>query len=204
LGPGAAVAEAPEPTRLILAVDISNYGGRLSDAQVAGLAAAGVEHVIVRISLEDTPRQAITAQQLATLRACGMSVSGYLFPDYNQQPSACIKRALGLAGAINTLWIDIEGAGLPSAQAIGNWVRSARSSCPVRIGIYTAAWVVAGIRGLNLADFPLWAAAYGPRPDSLDVSFGGWQAAAGIQFADTVTVGGVSCDLNIFDAAALG
>jgi len=190
----------PSPSKPLLVADISNYGGTLTDAQVEGLQAAGVAHVIARISMEDKARQAITRQQITALRGHGMPVSGYLFPDYSAKPATHIAEVLSHAGDISSLWIDIEGEGLPSFSVMADWIRAARSSCPVRMGIYTAAWVVRKFPGWgDLSDFPLWAAVYDTFR-GFDVAFGGWTHAAGIQYQNTATVGGVSCDLSWFES----
>ena len=182
----------------ISVADVSNYSGTLTPEQAEGLATA-VEHVIVRISLESDELAAITRQQLAALRAAGVSVSGYLFPEYDADPATFIVRVLGLAGPVQTLWIDVEPPGLPSAAVIQDWIRRAAAVSPVPVGVYTAAWVIRQLAGWEPMDLPLWAAQYGERPTSLEVDFGGWTRAAGIQYAEGVRVAGVLCDLSVFD-----
>ena len=191
------------PADLILVADISNYTGPITAEQAEGLAAAGIEHVIVRISTESEELAAITKQQLATLRAAGMPVSGYLFPAYGADPGAYIARALGIAGPVRTLWMDVEPPDLPSAAGIRDWILRAAAACPMLVGIYTAAWVIRQLPSWESVPLPLWAAQYGERPASLAVSFGGWTRAAGIQYAADQTVAGVLCDLSVFDPAAL-
>ena len=188
---------------LVTVADISNYTGTLTAEQAEGLATA-VEHVIVRISLESEELAAITRQQLAVLRAAGVSVSGYLFPEYDADPATFIVRALGLAGPVRTLWIDVEPPGLPSAAVIQDWIRRAAAVSPVPVGIYTGAWVIWQLPGWEPMDLPLWSADYTNEPPaSLAVSYGGWSQAAGIQYRADTVIAGVLCDLSVFDTAAL-
>ncbi len=187
----------------ILVADISNYTGEITDAEVASLQAAGVGHVVVRISLEDGARQAITAEQLSALRARGVPVSGYIFPDYNRIPADYLSELFDLAGDLHSLWLDLEPPGMPSFAAFRDWANDARAASRVPVGIYTAAWCIAQIPDWEgLPDFPLWDANYAPFTD-LSVNFGGWTRAAGVQYEGSVQVGGVLCDLSKFNPAAL-
>ena len=188
---------------LVTVADVSNYTGPISPDQAESLAAAGIEHVIVRISPESEDLAAITRQQLGVLRAAGLAVSGYLFPEYDAAPGESLARALGISGPLRTLWIDVEPPGLPSAVIIRSWIVRAAEASPVPVGVYTSGWVLAQLPGWEPITLPLWAAAYGERPDSLEVAFGGWMRAAGIQYSADVRVGGVLCDLSVFDARAL-
>jgi hypothetical protein len=198
--PGAAVAEAPEPAPYLLAADISNYSGYLSSDQVVALAEAGVEHVIVRISLEDAARRAITSQQLKTLRAHGIPVSGYFFPCYDTPPSQFMPAVLALAGEVSSLWVDVEPPDLPDPYTIASWIWAASAVCPIDLGIYSAKW--AWPAGLDMSNYPLWEAAYRPFT-GLEVNYAGWTRAAGIQYEGSTTVGGVLCDLSWFEASVL-
>ncbi len=160
--------------------------------------------MIVRISTESPELGAITRQQLAALRAHGVPVSGYIFPDYSQTPADFLAEAFKLASELRSLWLDLEPPGMPSFAAFRDWARGARAASKVPLGIYTAAWCIAQIPDWgDLSDFPLWDANYGPFK-GLDVNFAGWTRAAGVQYAGDSTVAGVSCDLSWFDPAVFG
>jgi hypothetical protein len=191
-------------SRLMLVADISNYTGNIGDAGVIALEAAGVAHVIVRISLEDAAREAITVEQLSALRARNVAVSGYIFPDYSRVPADYLAEVFNLAGEIRSLWLDLEPPGMPRFAAFHDWAIGARAASRVPVGIYTAAWCVAQIPDWgDISDFPLWAADHGPFK-GLAVDFGGWTRAAGVQCAGSIPIGKVLCDLSWFDPVALG
>lgn len=203
-GPALPAQPSPDSNALILVADVSNYSGPLSDGQVEGLIAAGVAHVIVRISTETGGLEAITRQQLATLRTHGMSVSGYIFPDYGRGPADFLAEVFNVAGEIRSLWLDLEPPGMPSFAQFRDWASAARAASKVLVGIYTSAWVIAQLPDWEgLSDFDLWDANYGPFKD-LTVNFGGWSKAAGVQYAGSVEIGGVLCDLSFFDPVAIG
>ena len=207
--PAPPVQPPPGPSALALVIDVSNYSGRISDAQVEAMIAAGVAGVIVRVDTADPGRIAIMQQQLAVLRSHGVPVGGYVFPDYEQRPADFLATLFSLTGRLGSLWVDLEPVGdaLPCTFAVFRWWMSqAALYCPAgtALGIYTAAWVVQlfGAKWQPLP-FPLWAASYGGRPASLAVNFGGWAYAGGIQFSDAGDMAGVSCDLSAFDPAIL-
>ncbi len=188
----------------VLVADISNYTGAITDAEATALEAAGVVHVTVRISLEDTVRAAITAEQLSALRAHGMPVSGYVFPDYNRVPADYLADVFNVAGDIRTLWLDLEPPGMPSFAVFRDWAEGARAASKAPVGVYTAAWCIAQIPDWQpMSDFPLWDANYKTFAD-LAVNFGGWTRAAGVQYQGSAQIGGVLCDMSMFDPTALG
>ncbi len=92
---------------------------------------------------------------------------------------------------------------MPSFEALSTWIRSARAACATKLGIHTAAWVVARFPDWgDLSGFPLWVAEYGHEKD-LAVGFGGWTRAVGLQYEADAVIGGVSCDLSWFEPQAL-
>ena len=203
-GNGANPPAAPVQNALALVADVSNYSGNITDAQAEAMKAAGVAGAIVRIDTADPGRIAIMQQQAGMFRAHGVSLGGYLFPNYEDRPADELTRVWQLAGPLRSLWIDLEPVSgvMPTSFAVFRWwMAQAALAMPsiTTLGIYTAAWVVQlfGAKWMPLP-YPLWAAAYGDRPTSLAINFGGWPYAAGIQFSDAGDIAGVSCDLSVF------
>lgn len=202
LFPGSKRKAAPA---LILVADASNFGGRITDAQVEAMIAAGVAGVIVRVATADPGRIAIMQGQLAVLRSHGVLVGGYVFPDYEQRPADFLATLFSLTGELRSLWVDLEGNVLPDFLTFKSWMEAARATGLVpHLGIYSASYIVARIADWDdMSVFPLWVADYGNKR-TLDVNFGGWRRAAGIQYAADTMIAGVPCDLSLFDPTALG
>lgn len=197
----------PDPNAILTIADVSNFTGRITDAQVEAMKAAGIAGAIVRIDTADPERIAIMQQQLAVFRSHSMPVAGYVFPDYDQGVAAFLADLFALTGELRSLWIDLElvSGVMPTSFSIFRWWMSqAAMYCPpaTKLGVYTAAWVVAKLPAWQPLPYPLWLAAYGERPSSLAVNVGGWTLAAGIQYSDKGDIAGVSCDLSVFQAEA--
>lgn len=195
--------EGVTPSTLGDVIDVSNYSGVVTDVQAEAIKVAGVVGVIVRIDTLNPERISIMQQQLAMFRSHGVPVEGYVFPDYDQGVEAFITDVFSLAGPLRSLWIDLEPVSdvMPTSFAIFRWwMGQASLYCPstTKLGVYTAEWVVAKLPAWQPLSYPLWAAAYGDKPTTLDVSFGGWSQAAGIQYSDKGNIAGVSCDMSIF------
>lgn len=206
---GAQPRSQPESSYPLVA-DVSNYSGRITDAQVEAMIAAGVAGVIVRVDTADPERIAIMQQQLAVLRSHGVSVGGYLFVDFNEMPTDELDRIWRLAGPLRSLWIDWEtvGGSLPATFAILRWwLQQAALVMPAitTLGLYTSAYQISQtpawrpLRGADGQLLPLWLADYTySRPMNLDVMAGGWTQASAIQFSDKGNIAGVNCDLSVF------
>ena len=206
---GAQPRSQPESSYPLVA-DVSNYSGRISDAQVEAMVAAGVAGVIVRVDTADPERIAIMQGQLAVLRSHDMPVGGYVFPDYEQRPADFLATLFSLAGELRSLWVDLEPVDgeMPCTFAVFKWWMSqAALAMPsiTTLGIYTSAWVIAQLPAWKALPFPLWLASYTYQPPvSLAIDVGGYSEAAGIQYSDAGDIAGVLCDLSFFDPAAIG
>ena len=192
---------------MVTCIDVSNFSGRITDAQVEAMITAGVAGVIVRVDTADPERITIMQGQLAVLRSHDMPVEGYVFPDYEQRPADFLAMLFSLAGELRSLWVDLEPVDgvMPCTFAVFKWwLGQAALAMPAgtTLGVYTARWVIDMLPAWKPLPYPLWAAAYtGTVPADLSVSFGGWQTAAGVQYSDKGNIAGVSCDLSVFAAA---
>lgn len=117
---------------MALCVDISNYSGRLSEAQVESLVAGGVALVVVRASLETGRGQReIAGQQMALLRGrLPFQVYAWCYWDASPEETARETRDL-IAPYIDgyyvdpthgrIAWLDAEDAP-PAGVDVADWL----------------------------------------------------------------------------------
>ncbi len=160
------------------------------------------EHVVVRLYLPgERPSQQHSLDQIASARANGCTVGGYVwaYPDFD--PRQTVQDGLALAERaglrLPVLWIDVETyEGKPGPGV--DWLRAAAEACQARgvqAGIYTAKWYVDAFlpEAVELANLPLWVAQYDGRPTLSDFEgLDGWAHAAGKQYR------GEGIDLDVF------
>lgn len=194
-----------KPVRVVKAVDISNFTGNITPAEVAALRAAGVEYVIVRLSWENSQIAAITATQIAALEADGqMPYGGYFFADWGQDATLMVKQFLATYPNLKSLWWDGETNGphevLPGGAAVNAWVYAAMSACPVPHGVYGNANSFSEVAYELRPDDALWLAGV----PSLDGANLGGHAAVGVQMPGQQQIAGLTVDVDEFEASALG
>jgi hypothetical protein len=149
--------------------------------------------------------------QIASARAAGCTVGGYVWCYGTLDPRKTVRDAIALARSANlalpVLWLDCEkytdsrGVTDPGPDAV--WLRAAideSRKLGVRPGIYTGGWwwheVMANTR--EFSDVPLWAAEYDGNPDLADFApFGGWTRASGKQWAEKLP-SGAGLDQDVF------
>lgn len=112
-----------------LAIDISNYTGRLDARACEIIQTAGVGLVVVRLSIEETAAQAeIAAQQVGALADAGIPWQGYVWAYFDMDPAEIWAEATrrldpawpGYHGA--TVWLDCEGA-VPDGADVVQWLQ---------------------------------------------------------------------------------
>jgi hypothetical protein len=190
---------------LQLALDISNYSGEITDAQVACWRANGYQHLVC-----GTQRPDLTRRQLLVAVRGGLSVDAYVYLYWADDVPARVRRALDTISGfpVGRLWLDCEDAtgGLPAAVIVDK-IAAGLAACGERpAGIYTGRWwwVPATGNSSRFAGVPLWHAEYTRSPEVLPDfaafrAYGGWSRPAMWQFQGTTTVCGVTVDRNMRD-----
>ena len=197
---------------MTLAVDISNYTGPITAANVNDWSNAGVGLAIVQAL--DPPAgfpAGQTRQQLATLNAAGMPAEAYVFFWFDSDP-AHVDRALALLQGLNVrrIWLDLEDVAAKNynQQDTEAKVADALQRCDAwgaaqgipqpRAGIYTGNWYWSNAAYMDntetFKDRDLWDANY----DFIGIasqgfrSYGGWRSCAIKQHIGSSAFGGVS------------
>lgn len=194
---------------LVRGIDVSSHQSRDLGSLIR---THGPKHVVVRMYLpEENPSQDHTRAQVASARAAGCTVGGYVWCYQDLDPQKTVRDAIALARSVHlmlpVLWLDCEtyknSSGVTERGPDAAWIRAAADECRtlgVRPGIYTARWWwrehMDNTR--EFADLPLWAAEYDDNPDVEDVTlFGGWARACGKQYAEKLP-SGAGLDQNVF------
>jgi hypothetical protein len=194
---------------LVHGIDVSSH--QSSDLRSL-IGAHRPTHVVVKLYLpEESISQDHTRAQIASARAAGCTVGGYVWCYRELDPRKTVRDAIALArsaGAeLPVLWLDCETYKVqgvvrdPGPNAA--WLRAAvdeSRALGVRPGIYTGRWwwreFMEDTR--EFADLPLWAAEYDGNTDIDDVTlFGGWTRASGKQWAEKLP-SGAGLDQNVF------
>lgn len=158
---------------------------------------------MVRLYLpEERPPQEHSLEQIASAKANGCSVSGYMWLYQNADPVEAARRAMSLAviaGDISRIWIDWEPYTDRTAPPVSKVLACAQEIewDGFKAGIYTGRWFAANQPGVDLlGDYPLWTADYSTAPASepplTPPLYGGWAEAAGHQWTST------PLDRNVF------
>lgn len=185
---------------MIYAVDVSNYQPADLSPYFDGWRQWGIEHVIVRLSTENPEMVDIARRQIASARAGGFSIGGYvwIYPHlaYWPQLSAAHDLATSAGAGIPVYWLDFEEQG---SQA-GSWSYSGitagidgvlkfAASVNIQPGIYTRPnWWTTYAQDTHLASMlPLWYVQVNGEVPNMDdwgsYAFGGWPGPTGKQYA---------------------
>ncbi len=220
---------------LDLVVDISNWQGPLTADLVRCWRDQGVSRVIVQAVAPPAPYPpGVTRQQIETCRQVGMPVDAYIWL-WLLGSWANFRWRLALLDGLDVdrVWLDVEDVSPDGLAATTVPQRIAqvhmalaeiRAAGHTAAGVYTGAWYWRGYMG-NTSEFvgePLWAALYGPRPqtwddfatvldgrwphalgdparpDGIDVpDFGGWTHATMVQYTSQGEICRGGLDLNV-------
>lgn len=194
---------------MIRGIDISNWDGEVTADLTACLKQNGIEHVVVRASLERPDLQAITRRQLQALTAAGIATSIYIWMYASWDPAQTVQSAVQLVDGFpeTQFWLDCEetsDVGAPAANV--TWIERAVAAIrnQGRIpGIYTGAWWWGPhtANATNFTDVRLWVADYDGVADvGVWAPFGGWPALTGKQYqgSDSGAICGIKVDLDVF------
>ncbi len=180
--------------------DVSNYTGKLSKEQVAGIITAGGKFLIA-----GTQEPLICQQQLAVARSAGLDIAAYVYLWFGYDIQAQVEDALRIISAYPDirLWLDVEDEMNNVAQAdIRVAVGKAIEVCQTAkqpYGIYTSRSKWHRLTGdWDGPDCPLWEAFY-DGVDTFDYfqPYGAWREPALKQYAGDVEFGGVKVDMNV-------
>lgn len=187
-------------TQIKKAVDMSKWGGPLTDAEARCFKDSGWQRVVVGIS--EVP---LARQQLTTARAAGLETHGYVYvywPTAAYFPEFAINNCGDL---IDFLWIDVEQETELSPAAVVHLIHQCVAVCEAKrmpCGIYTSLskWQTLTGNSQEFKDLPLWNAFYDDDPD-MDFArnpYGGWTHASMEQYGNTQSVCGQSVDVNVY------
>ena len=194
---------------LVRGIDVSSHQSR--DLRTL-ITAHRPSHVVVKLYLpEEVIDQEYSRAQIASAKAAGCTVGGYVWCYRDLDPRKTVRDAVALARSagveLPVLWLDCEAYRVngevrdPGPDAA--WLRAALDECRklgVKPGIYTGGWWWREYMGntREFAELPLWAAEYDDNPDVADVTlFGGWTRACGKQYAEKLP-SGAGLDQNVF------
>lgn len=183
---------------MTLAVDMSHWGGTLTDDEAACLARYGYRRVIVNTS------GGLTVQQAETARRHGLDVQAYVYlywlGDIRHQVLRAVQTARDVA---DFLWLDAEEdpGGMTPANVVF-LLRDAVAACTMPCGIYTRRswWRAHTGDSREFSRLPLWDAYYDGVPSFVYwTPYGGWARPAMKQYGGTQLVCGQSVDVNYYE-----
>lgn len=198
-----------------LGIDTSNYSGPLTPEQLTAVKAKGYDFAIVgcQTGLDGAN---YTAQQIAACQAAGIEVVGvYEFLYWDDRDLARMQHAASFGLPVR---VDCEYAVPPNwtPERVVEQIHAAcnyLTSLNLLAGIYTDRWIWPSLTGdsKDFSQYPLWHAAYttapaagtaGPPPnfDSF-TPYGGWSRPDVWQYAGSVRIAGVLCDLDAMEVA---
>lgn len=178
-----------------LAVDVSSWGGPLTDAEAQCLKESGYSKVIVNSYGPEARGQLETAYR----HAFALEIYTYLYWD-GQNPGR-VRRAEAMARGlpIRCHWLDVEERPIPAdfeAQ-----YRAAIEVALLPVGVYTGyyVWPDTG-NSRAFVHLPLWIAKYTGGPTLADCPelVPGWKPTMK-QFGGTREICGQSCDVNFYE-----
>jgi hypothetical protein len=194
---------------IVGAIDVSSHQSR--DLRTI-ISAHRPKHVVVKLYLpEESVSQDHSRAQIASARAAGCTIGGYVWCYRDLDPRKTIRDAVTLARSsglsLPILWLDCETYNVngevrdpgPDAPWLHAAVAEARA-LGVKVGLYTAGWWWRGFMAntREFAELPLWLAEFDGKSDIEDVNlFGGWTHASGKQWSDKLPGGG-ALDQDVF------
>ena len=184
-------------------VDMSKWGGPLSDTEAQCLTNAGVRLIITGTGHPSGAGVWARQQAESWLRNGGETLDAYIYLYMAGQPTTQVNAALGtLQGLpVRMWWLDAEDTESPhlTAQQRADFLESCLQALGSRTaGIYTGRWWWRPNMGNStaFAHLPLWNSYYDGDPDTDGLPYGGWVESAIEQYQGTTDFCGQSVDLN--------
>lgn len=194
---------------MLKGLDISNYNGVPSPGQLQSWRDQGIQHVVVRASLERQELSDIAHQQLQVLGDAGFRLAVYVWAYFSEDAVTTANEALSLYSEYSPdhYWLDCEEtdprwAGTSPSQRVA-WIHDFVGAVQAqggKPGIYTGQWwwVPYMDNSAEFSDLPLWDADYDGVADDNDWShYGGWSERAGKQYS------GNPIDLDVWHEESL-
>ncbi len=212
----------------MLALDASEWQGRLGQAQFDFAYAAGVRLYIAQLwgsGPTGTGMNDYAEAQLGFAEASGMALAGYIWipPDTTIKTGSLVQAGFDAAGryADKLAFVapDLEGGKLHPTNPVGRLMDVCKNitlrNKPIVIYCRKNNWpTVMGAGVTEFQQYPLWEARYyfksGYKPDTAPAidwrwtPFGGWKQRSILQYAGTAPVNGWSADWNVVDESRLG
>ena len=212
----------------LLALDASEWQGRLGQPQFDYAYAAGVRLYIAQLwgsGPTGTGMNDYAEAQLGFAKASGMALAGYIWipPDTTTYTKSLVQAGLDaagkFAGELRFVAPDLEGARLHPTNPTARLADVCKhiTAAGKRIVIYCRAGGWPEVMGPGVTEFskyPLWEARYyfssGLKPATAPsiewrwTPFAGWSKRAILQYAGTAPVNGWSADWNVVDESRLG
>lgn len=189
-------------------LDISNYTGTLPQETLQFWRNDGVQHIIVRLSLETAEKTQLAHNQIAACRDYHFRVSGYIWCYITaDDPQQVVQQTLAHFPNLTSYWLDVEDVAYSDARNTHVNVQWLEQACQalaqagVRFGIYTAqSFWDRYFHTDRFAQYPLWLALWDGIADlTVWQPFGGWEHLVGKQYLGDVFYGGKRVDLSVFD-----
>ena len=212
----------------ILALDASEWQGRLGQSQFDYAYAAGVRLYIAQLWGSGPTGNGMNDHaeaQLGFAKASGMALAGYIWvpPDTTTYTKSLVQAGLDaagkFAGELRFVAPDLEGGRLhptnPTARLADVCKHITAAGKNIVIYCRKNNWpTVMGTGVTAFGKYPLWEARYyfksgykpatAPAIDWKWAPFGGWSRRAILQYAGTAPVNGWSADWNVVDESRLG
>lgn len=179
---------------LLKAIDVSNWSGDIE----ALLEEEKPQHVVVRLSTENSIFKGIALKQITQSLKFGATVSGYVWAYFHLDPVEEMQKALEVAQdfPLQCVWIDCED--IVDSTKLDDWLSKAVYTIETgkqKCGIYTNRrwWVSAG-NSQGFSRLPLWDVEWDNVANRDDFTpYGGWNRRVGKQYQ------GGQVDLSVFD-----
>lgn len=191
-------------------VDMSNWGGELTDAEAQEMRELGVHTVIVGCGPGAYGQW--SQQQAAAAVRNGLRLEAYAFVEWGSNPEWWMERArasLGAsAGEVLRFWPDFEDVSNPRPEPLAAayeymdraFAAADRLFPGIEVGYYGAHWYHVGHLGNpdRWRERQLWNAYYDGQIDVDALPYGGWtrESVAIEQYQGTTVIAGQSVDLN--------
>ncbi len=193
-----------QANELIAGLDCSNWQGEFSSVTTDAIKANGFRFCIVRLSIEDDARWAISKQQCAALHAAGIPVLGYAWCYWDRDPAGLAMVTIQLAEecGVSIVALDAEDPILNPGSAAAYLNAAAQELGEVGmipVGYTYSYWPSSYHQDLSACgDLPWWMANLNGRPDLTNLAPYPGAQVIGHQWSDWTSPDGKAFDVNVF------
>ncbi|HLE80631.1 MAG TPA: hypothetical protein VJA25_05020 [Dehalococcoidia bacterium] len=179
----------------MLAVDMSHWGGALTDAEAQCLKASGYSKIIVNSYGREARGQLETGQRAGL----GLEIYTYLYWDHDNVRRVRQAEVMANGLPIGRHWLDAEDGPVP--PDFETQYQQAVDAAGLPVGVYTGYWWWPQTgNSRRFIHLPLWVAKYSGGPTLADCPdlVPGWKPSMK-QFGGTQLVCGQSVDVNYYE-----